>query len=53
LERQARYDKSLAEGNFYDEHRKAQKPVVIEDYSLCMSYIDKKDRICDAHSISP
>jgi len=31
-----------AEGNFHDEHEKAQKPVTVEDYNQHMGYVDKR-----------
>jgi hypothetical protein len=48
-------DKTLAEGNMCDECGRAQTSVVvvIEDYSQCKSYINKKVRKCDANSVGP
>jgi hypothetical protein len=33
--------KPPAEGKFCDEHRKAQKLVIVEDYSQYVGYIDR------------
>jgi len=41
-----------AEGNILDKNRKAQKPVIHEDYSWYMSYIDEVERRANSYSIS-
>jgi hypothetical protein len=44
--------KPPAEDNFYDEHRRAHKPAIIEDYSQQMDYVDKGDRTANSYSVS-
>jgi hypothetical protein len=41
-----------AEGNFYDRHGKAQKPIIGEDYSWCMGYVDKWGRMANSYPVS-
>jgi hypothetical protein len=41
----------LAEGDF-KEDGKAVKPVIIEDYTTCMGYVDLSDTIPSSYSIS-
>ena len=33
-----------AEGNFYDHHCNAMKPIIVEDHKRNMGYIDKSGR---------
>jgi len=40
------------EGNFCDEHGKAMKPAIIQDYSRHMGYADKSDCMTNSYSIS-
>jgi hypothetical protein len=40
-----------AEGTFCDEHGRAHKPVIVEDYSQKMGYVDKGDRMANSYSI--
>jgi hypothetical protein len=41
-----------AEGSFHDKHGKAQKPVIVEDYSHHVGYIDRGDRMANSYSVS-
>jgi len=40
------------EGNFYDEHGKAMKPAMIQNYNRHMRYVDKSDCVINTYSIS-
>jgi len=40
------------EGNFCDEHGKAVKPAIIQDYSRHMGYVDIPDHMTNSYSIS-
>jgi len=40
------------EGKFCDKQEKAQKPVIVTDYSQHMGYVDKGDRMANSCSIS-
>ena len=40
------------EGNFCDEHGKAMKLAIIQDYNRHMGYADESDRMTDSYSIS-
>jgi len=40
-----------AEGNFCEEHGKAQKPVIVEDYNWHMGYIDRGDRMANSCAV--
>jgi hypothetical protein len=40
------------EGNFCDEHGKAMKPAIIQDYNRHMGYVDKSDCMTNSYSIS-
>jgi len=42
----------LLQGNFCDEHGKAMKPAVIDDYNRHMGYADKSDLMTNSYSIS-
>ena len=40
------------EGNFTDESGHAIKPRVVEDYSACMGFVDKADRMVNSYGIA-
>jgi hypothetical protein len=40
----------LAESNFHDKYGKFKK-LVTEDYSLCMDYVNKGDRMANSYSV--
>jgi len=41
-----------AEGNFFEEHGEAEKPVIVTDYNWHMDYVNKGDRMANSYSIS-
>jgi hypothetical protein len=41
-----------SDGNFIDEHGKAVKLTVIQDYNRHMGYVDKSDHMAKCYSIS-
>jgi hypothetical protein len=40
------------EGNFCDEHGKAMKPAIMQDYNRHIGYIDKSDHMTNSYSSS-
>jgi hypothetical protein len=40
------------EDNFCEEHGKAQKPVIVEDYIEHVGYVDKGYRMSDSYVVS-
>jgi hypothetical protein len=40
------------EGNFFDEHGNAIKPVIVADYNRHMGYVDKGDRMASIYTAS-
>jgi len=40
------------EGNFCDEHRKAVKPAIIQDYYRHMGYVDKPYHMMNSYASS-
>jgi len=45
-------DRLQRDGNFYEEHEKAQKPINVTHSSWHMGYIDKGDRMADSYLLS-
>jgi hypothetical protein len=43
--------KPPTEGNFCDEHGRANTPVIVEDYSWQVDYTDKGDRMANSYSV--
>jgi hypothetical protein len=43
---------SPLECNFCDQHGKAMKPVIIQDYNRHIRYVDKSERMTNSYSIS-
>jgi hypothetical protein len=41
----------LVEGKFCEEHGKALKPAIVQDYSRHTGYVDKSDRMTENYSI--
>jgi hypothetical protein len=45
-------DRPQRDGNFYEEHEKAQKPINVTHSSWHMGYIDKWGKMANSYSIS-